>query len=171
MGEQAIGHDTHLIERAHHGSTRLVAQRLSPNAERSSSAAMRAGFGVRVGLAAGPIAAGSVGSKDRQAFTVYGNTVNRAARLEALGKRLDAATIADERIARAGADLKPRGAFELAGFDELMPVWSTPNAGSANLTAQPLAAEGSSGATLVTANTNEPRPTHTQSAIAAQLEE
>jgi len=52
-------------------------------------------FTIRIGLASGTIASGSIGSKRRMAFTVYGTTVNRAARLEALCKTLQRSLIMD----------------------------------------------------------------------------
>jgi len=45
-----------------------------------------AGLRLRVGVATGPVAAGTVGGSERQAFTLYGDTVNVAQRLEALNK-------------------------------------------------------------------------------------
>ncbi|WP_136657750.1 adenylate/guanylate cyclase domain-containing protein [Nitratireductor sp. XY-223] len=41
---------------------------------------------IRIGIATGPVAAGCVGGGRRQAYTVYGDTVNLAQRLEALNK-------------------------------------------------------------------------------------
>ena len=41
---------------------------------------------VRVGLNSGPLVAGNVGGGGRQSYTVHGDTVNLAARLEALNK-------------------------------------------------------------------------------------
>ena len=77
----------------------------------------RAGFNIRVGLAAGPMAAGSIGSARRQAFTVYGDTVNRAARLEALGKQLGHAVLTDAAVAaNAPEPLKSQGAHSLRGL-------------------------------------------------------
>lgn len=58
------------------------------------------GFSIRIGLAAGMVASGSIGSSNRQAFTVYGDTVNRAARLEAHGKVLGRAVLMDEAVAQ-----------------------------------------------------------------------
>lgn len=58
-----------------------------------------AGFSVRIGLAAGTVASGSIGSSDRKAFTVYGDTVNRAARLEAHAKTLGRQVLLDESVA------------------------------------------------------------------------
>ena len=86
----------------------------------------RAGFFVRIGIAAGPIAAGSVGSAQRQAFTVYGATVNRAARLEALAKELGEQILVDEAVASAVDDgrMVPLGSHTLRGFRECVSVWS-----------------------------------------------
>ena len=84
-----------------------------------------AGFGLRVGLAGGPVASGSVGSSKRQAFTVYGDTVNRAARLEALAKTLDETVLMDETVARAVAEeLRPLGLHEIRGFASPVDVWA-----------------------------------------------
>ena len=105
------------------------------NPEAASLAAARAlvahadgsGFAVRVGVAAGPIAAGSVGSSSRQAFTVYGDTVNRAARLEALGKTLGESVLVDETIAKADADgLRSVGEHAIKGIAEPVAVWAAP---------------------------------------------
>lgn len=81
------------------------------------------GFGVRVGIAAGSVASGSVGSADRQAFTVYGDTVNRAARLEELAKALGLSLIVDEACAAAVPGLSARGCHSLRGVGEAVPVW------------------------------------------------
>lgn len=84
-----------------------------------------AGFGLRVGLAGGPVASGSVGSSKRQAFTVYGDTVNRAARLETLAKSLGETVLVDETIARAVAEeLRPLGLHEIRGFASPVDVWA-----------------------------------------------
>ncbi|MGF1474639.1 MAG: adenylate/guanylate cyclase domain-containing protein [Geminicoccaceae bacterium] len=84
-------------------------------------------FRVRIGLAAGPIAAGSVGSSQRQTFTVYGDTVNRAARLETLAKDLGEVILFDERIARTGtghAPARPLGNHKIKGFAEPISLWA-----------------------------------------------
>ena len=44
---------------------------------------------VRIGIATGPVIAGSCGGRARMSYTVHGDTVNIAARLEALNKRYD----------------------------------------------------------------------------------
>lgn len=84
-----------------------------------------AGFNVRVGVAAGPIAAGSIGSSERQAFTVYGDTVNRAARLEALGKELGEQILVDGAVRRAVKDeMDDQGSHVVRGFSVPIAVWS-----------------------------------------------
>ncbi|MEL6335054.1 MAG: adenylate/guanylate cyclase domain-containing protein [Pseudomonadota bacterium] len=80
-------------------------------------------FPIRVGVATGPVAAGTVGGQGRRAYTLYGDTVNLAQRLEAANKAagtrliLSAATWEGagqpegfER--RAGLAIRGRGAAE-----------------------------------------------------------
>ena len=55
----------------------------------------RSGFNIRIGIASGDIVSGNIGSSRRQAFTVYGDTVNLASRLESEGKRLGARLLID----------------------------------------------------------------------------
>ncbi len=95
-------------------------------------------FFLRIGIAAGPIAAGSVGSDQRQAFTVYGDTVNRAARLEALAKELDVQILADETVASSMPEgMVARGNQSIRGFTGEIPVWEVTRTG----TARPVADE------------------------------
>ena len=44
---------------------------------------------LRIGIATGPVAAGTVGGATRQTYTLYGDTVNLAQRLERLNKELE----------------------------------------------------------------------------------
>ncbi len=79
------------------------------------------GFKVRIGLAAGELISGTVGSKRRMAFTVYGETVNRAARCETLCKELNQTALTDEAFASAIAshvDVVPLGKHELRGVSK-----------------------------------------------------
>ncbi|MEM0905980.1 MAG: adenylate/guanylate cyclase domain-containing protein [Pseudomonadota bacterium] len=93
-------------------------------ARRLAEVAEEYGFVVRVGLAAGPIAAGSVGSTNRQAFTVYGTTVNRAARLETLAKTLGTKILADAAICEAAPEgMEPLGSHRVQGFSDPVAVF------------------------------------------------
>lgn len=84
-----------------------------------------AAFSIRIGLAAGTVASGSIGSSDRQAFTVYGDTVNRAARLEAHGKVLARAVLLDEAVANhAGDNLERFDGQELKGLSGKVDVFA-----------------------------------------------
>lgn len=53
-------------------------------------------FRLRIGVATGGVAAGSVGGGKRQSYTVYGDTVNLAQRLEALCKEVGCGLLASE---------------------------------------------------------------------------
>jgi len=53
-------------------------------------------FRLRVGVATGGVAAGSVGGGKRQSYTVYGDTVNLAQRLETLCKEVGCGLLASE---------------------------------------------------------------------------
>jgi len=90
-------------------------------------------FTVRIGVASGPVASGSIGSSDRMAFTVYGTTVNRAARLETLCKSLNQTILIDRptREKLTGArSATPQGDHGLRGLDEPVSVFAvTPEQG------------------------------------------
>ena len=75
-----------------------------------------------VGLASGPVLAGQIGSPQRMDFTVIGDTVNLASRLEGLTRKLDAAVCIDGATARlvegaAGLELHSFGQQEIKGLD------------------------------------------------------
>ena len=58
---------------------------------------------LRVGIASGPVASGSVGGQRRQTWTVYGDTVNLAQRLEGLNRDFRTRLLVSEETARAAA--------------------------------------------------------------------
>ncbi len=79
------------------------------------------GMAVRVGIHAGPVVVGNLGSEQRTDYAVIGDVVNTAARLEALNKELGtdilmsdavAASLTDEGLTRV---LVPLGAKQVKG--------------------------------------------------------
>ena len=84
-------------------------------------------FRIRIGLASGELISGSVGSRSRMAFTVYGETVNRAARCEALCKELGQTVLMDERFAQSVSDeveTIAMGLHELRGISKSEPLFA-----------------------------------------------
>ncbi|MFL4472178.1 adenylate/guanylate cyclase domain-containing protein [Tateyamaria armeniaca] len=59
--------------------------------------ARRHNFSVRVGIASGDLVTGTIGSSERQSFTVYGDAVNLAARLESRCKDLCVSVLVDQQ--------------------------------------------------------------------------
>ncbi|TQV77947.1 adenylate/guanylate cyclase domain-containing protein [Denitrobaculum tricleocarpae] len=89
---------------------------------------------LRIGIASGDIAAGIVGSEKRQAFTVYGETVNRAARLEQFNKKTGTTILMDSATREQATDFcatRCLGDHELRGLSQAVEVW-TPAAAAAN---------------------------------------
>lgn len=58
---------------------------------------------LRVGIATGPVASGSVGGQRRQTWTVYGDTVNLAQRIEGLNRDFRTRLLVSEETAEAAA--------------------------------------------------------------------
>ena len=85
---------------------------------------VRGGFAVRIGIATGEVATGSIGADDRQAFTVYGSTVNRAARLEAEGKRQPAHILLDGDTAARVPQARRLAEVELRGVAGPVELWT-----------------------------------------------
>jgi adenylate cyclase len=84
---------------------------------------------VKIGVHSGPVVAGTIGAADRHEYTVVGDTVNVAARLEELCRDHDCAVIVSAttwELARAGGAILPgamRDAVRLRGRAEPVAVY------------------------------------------------
>jgi class 3 adenylate cyclase len=86
---------------------------------------------VRVGLHTGPVLVGNIGAPGRMDYTIVGDTVNTAQRLEKLGRRFDdgqtpVVVLASESTARAlgdGLTMTPLGMRGLAGREKPITVY------------------------------------------------
>jgi len=73
----------------------------------------------RVGLCTGQVVAGAVGSRGRMTYTVHGNAVNMAARLEAMNKEYGTRVLMSTYTARQcrGIALRRLADAEVRGYD------------------------------------------------------
>ena len=81
---------------------------------------------VRIGLNTGSVVAGNVGGGGRQSYTVHGDAVNLAARLEALCKEHGTSLLLSAATAKAlpDAQLVPAGTIPVRGLSEPVAVYS-----------------------------------------------
>lgn len=81
---------------------------------------------VRIGINTGMLIAGNVGGGGRQCYTVHGDTVNLAARLEAMNKQLGTEILISEASAKHLPDfeLRSQGMTEVRGLSGKIEIFS-----------------------------------------------
>ncbi len=81
---------------------------------------------IRIGINTGPLIAGNVGGGGRQSYTVHGDTVNLAARLEALNKELGTLVLVSEstKILLSNDSLREIGVHDIKGLSRPVPVFT-----------------------------------------------
>jgi class 3 adenylate cyclase len=87
-------------------------------------AAGKSALDVGIGLNAGEVIAGTIGTDERMEYTVVGDSVNLAARLEACAGPGEILVSAEMRARLDGAvRARPLGRFNVKGRDEAVEVW------------------------------------------------
>ena len=105
------------------------------NAERKEGPAFR----IRIGINSGNAVAGEIGSVNKREYTVLGDTVNTASRLESSVAKPGAVVIGANTLALVEGqfECRPLGAFSLKGKEQEVLVYEVVGPAGASSTAQP----------------------------------
>lgn len=81
---------------------------------------------VRVGISTGKVVAGAVGAKGRLTYTVHGNAVNSAARIESINKTTGTSVLISASTAAQLQEVRMRsiGTFEIRGKSEMTELFT-----------------------------------------------
>ena len=81
---------------------------------------------IRVGVSTGPVVAGNVGGSGRATYTVYGEAVNLASRLEALNKTQETSILISENTAKGlkDTDLSEVGHVSVRGISTPVKIYT-----------------------------------------------
>jgi adenylate cyclase len=111
-------------EAAHHAVAAAREMLVAMNGNNAVS-----GWPLRIGIGIhfGEVVAGNIGSPRRKEYTVIGDTVNFAARLESLNKEFNSQLLVSaavrDALGEAGGDAVSLGEVPIRGYDQPMTVW------------------------------------------------
>ena len=115
-------------DRALTAAREMVLERLPRLNERLRAAGYGDGFRMGIGIHTGPFMSGNVGSERRLEYTAIGDTVNTAARLEALTKEVGRPVLVSEStvdmLTAAGEDLDYVDEIDVRGRQARVRVWA-----------------------------------------------
>lgn len=121
----AMGDRTDGAEAAVRAAARVRTEIARLNADRTARGEPVVGYGI--GMHSGPVVLGAVGLPERSDYTAVGDTVNTAARMEGLTKRLGVDIIVSSATAACldgRVPLRPLGEVEVSGKEQRLLVYT-----------------------------------------------